>query len=462
MYRQGLGDCFLLSIPKAEGQACHVLIDCGVLTGTADAARKMRKVAQNIADETNRRLDVLAVTHEHWDHTSGFVQARDILQQVQVGEVWVAWTEKPGDALADELASTRANARKAVAAAARRLRATGAGRTGGSASEGMEGLLAFFGPFDADGRPTTAQAMDWVKSRPNATIRYCEPGGEPMLLPGLDDLRVFVLGPPRDKKLIGKSDPSKRNSEVYGLAAGPNMHVGFLAAVDALENDTDVADQPFADWFGLKDEEARNNDFLARRYWSTTDKWRRIEDDWLDTAEGLSLRLDSDTNNTSLVLAFELGSSKQILLFPGDAQVGNWLSWSNLSWNVQDTTGQMKTIRIEDLLARTILYKVGHHGSHNATLRERGLELMTSGNLAAMLPVSRETAAKQGRQRKDGTRGWLMPLPSLYTRLQEKTSGRILDRDLGVQPPAGPNPEWDSFVSRTNVQPDWIDYHINL
>ena len=27
-----------------------------------------------------------------------------------------------------------------------------------------------------------------------------------------------------------------------------------------------------------------------------------------------------------------------------------------------------------DLLHRTIFYKVGHHGSHNATLRERGLE----------------------------------------------------------------------------------------
>ena len=35
MYRQGLGDCFLLSFPRPGGES-HVLIDCGVLDGTAD------------------------------------------------------------------------------------------------------------------------------------------------------------------------------------------------------------------------------------------------------------------------------------------------------------------------------------------------------------------------------------------------------------------------------------------
>jgi hypothetical protein len=47
----------------------------------------------------------------------------------------------------------------------------------------------------------------------------------------------------------------------------------------------------------------------------------------LGLAGRLALQLDSDTNNTSLVLAFELGKSGRVLLFPGDAQVGNWLSW---------------------------------------------------------------------------------------------------------------------------------------
>ena len=60
-------------------------------------------------------------------------------------------------------------------------------------------------------------------------------------------------------------------------------------------------------------------------------------------------------------------------------------------------------VKSDDLLARTVLYKVGHHGSHNATLREKGLELMASGELAAMIPVNRVTAKKMD---------WLMPFPA--------------------------------------------------
>jgi len=46
-----------------------------------------------------------------------------------------------------------------------------------------------------------------------------------------------------------------------------------------------------------------------------------------------------------------------------------------------------------DLLGRTIFYKVGHHGSHNATLREQGLEQMK--NLrTAVIPVDHDVALK--------------------------------------------------------------------
>ena len=46
-------------------------------------------------------LDRLVVTHEHWDHLSGFLQARSDLRHAStVGEVWLAWTEDPHDELA--------------------------------------------------------------------------------------------------------------------------------------------------------------------------------------------------------------------------------------------------------------------------------------------------------------------------------------------------------------------------
>jgi hypothetical protein len=64
-----------------------------------------------------------------------------------------------------------------------------------------------------------------------------------------------------------------------------------------------------------------------------------------------------------------------------------------------------------DLLKRTIFYKVGHHGSHNATLKGHGVEQME--NLqAAIIPVDEEEAKKK--------RWGRMPLPDLIAALENK------------------------------------------
>ena len=99
----------------------------------------------------------------------------------------------------------------------------------------------------------------------------------------------------------------------------------------------------------------------------------------------MALQLDSATNNTSLVLAIELGG-KDVLLFVGDAQAGNWRSWESCTWTANDKKNEPRSVTAADLLNRTIFYKVGHHGSHNATMRTKGLELMKSNHLAAFIP----------------------------------------------------------------------------
>ena len=76
MYRQGLGDCFLLTFPQKGKPPFHVLIDCGVLVGSA---KVMTAVVEHIRDTIregrqtgNARIDVVVGTHEHKDHLSGF------------------------------------------------------------------------------------------------------------------------------------------------------------------------------------------------------------------------------------------------------------------------------------------------------------------------------------------------------------------------------------------------------
>ena len=52
MYRQGLGDCFLLTFPRPEGGPFFMVIDCGVFTGTDDMKEKLAAVASDIKQET--------------------------------------------------------------------------------------------------------------------------------------------------------------------------------------------------------------------------------------------------------------------------------------------------------------------------------------------------------------------------------------------------------------------------
>src|SRR6185295_9967935 len=67
---------------------------------------------------------------------------------------------------------------------------------------------------------------------------------------------------------------------------------------------------------------------------------------------GIMRALDKVMNNTSLILLFEVGGKK--LLFPGDAQIENW-------------SYALSKPAVRKALAGVNLYKVGHHGSLNAT-----------------------------------------------------------------------------------------------
>ena len=58
MYRQGLGDCFLVTLPKQDGSSYFLMIDCGVILGTQDAAAMMNNVVADIIDETNGHVDL--------------------------------------------------------------------------------------------------------------------------------------------------------------------------------------------------------------------------------------------------------------------------------------------------------------------------------------------------------------------------------------------------------------------
>jgi glyoxylase-like metal-dependent hydrolase (beta-lactamase superfamily II) len=101
VYCQGLGDCILVQVKPKNADDFKLLIDCGVVLGTEDAIRKITEVVENVVHDIDGKIDVLAITHEHWDHLSGFNQAADSFKKLSVGSVWVAWTEDLNDDLAN-------------------------------------------------------------------------------------------------------------------------------------------------------------------------------------------------------------------------------------------------------------------------------------------------------------------------------------------------------------------------
>jgi hypothetical protein len=277
----------------------------------------------------------------------------------------------------------------------------------------------------------------------------------------LPNVRIYVLGPPRDEKLLGKM-LSTRPGDMYELDADG----GFLTALSGTAPD-ERADNlsPFQNRLLFAPDSTAHFKELAdvkARYANPDDAWRRIDGQWLLSAEAIALQLDKVVNNLSVVLAFEFMDSGDVLLFPADAQVGNWLSWQSLEWTIKESGKADRKVRSKDLLARTVFYKVGHHGSHNATLENGGLEDMNHAGLTAAIPVNEKFARN--------SKHWKMPADKLYKRLQERTEGRLLRSDgagaYATDPAATPvqNAEWQKFSGRVFLHPTRpelaVDYYV--
>jgi hypothetical protein len=462
MYRQGLGDCFLVSFGESEERK-HILIDCGTLGGTTNPANTMSAVVRDIHDQSGGRLSVLIATHEHKDHLSGFISESEVFDTIGVDHVWLAWTEDQSDPVARTIAVYKRDLAMALGAS---LGATG--EESGAKHEGAEArrrgdmaaidILGFAGDPSrlAAGKfaETIDRAMRAVRDKAGARASYHKPGGRPIELASIPGFRFYMLGPPRENGML--ADLGRHgSSELYGLravamareAAGLDGQSGTDAELCELEMPFDQRYRtPLDRW----------NEPLYPGYYDAGARWRRADHDWRQSASDLALQLDSITNNTSLALAIERVADGRVLLFPADAQQGSWLSWHGLEWTVAAGAGPSRRVTTRELLERTVFYKAGHHASHNGTARGRGLELMLrEEELTAFIPVDRRVALN-----KSPKGSWQMPARPLLLRLLQKCRGRVVRSDIGwvteVKASAGDQTEQD-FVGIAD-QAQWAEW----
>lgn len=460
LYGQGLGDCFLLAFPR-EGKPenpCYLVIDCGVAKSTPDKGLRTKKIVENLRDSTGGHIDALAITHQHYDHISGFQDAWQDWKTISVDALYLPWTETTAEKGEHKSASDFRKvldqaAKKALEKAAAADFDAHPGFRAQADFLGVDLAAAGGGPADMD------EAMAFARGlcAPDK-IRYFEPG-DVFRLPATE-FHGYVLGPPLPDKVNAKgkkyiellADGAEGVMYSYGpfglkVDAGkpgganafalsddrslPAMASGLLAA-DALGRESDEGFSPFAPEIRLDWDHAMSSPFFQKHYGEAEEKgeegeWRRVDTEWLAGAANLALRAGEYTNNVSLVLAFDIPGSDKMLLFPGDAQVGNWLSWHTIdSWNFRDSlpgnppasNEDKKQTLMDNLLSRIAFYKVGHHASHNATVKEQGLEKMKRDDLVAFIPVSVPVA-------QDLMGYCPMPFYPVVRALQEKTQGRV-------------------------------------
>jgi hypothetical protein len=96
-YNVGFGDSVLLTFRYENGSERHMLMDFGTTSLSKRRGPKdMAQVAEQIREDCSGKLALVAISHRHADHISGFAgRAGEIMAGVDIDMVLQPWTERP-------------------------------------------------------------------------------------------------------------------------------------------------------------------------------------------------------------------------------------------------------------------------------------------------------------------------------------------------------------------------------
>jgi beta-lactamase superfamily II metal-dependent hydrolase len=358
MYNVGFGDAFLVTV-KQGTTAWRMLVDCGVFPAgqTRPITESVKIIVKDLTavalPGTPPHLDVVVATHHHVDHISGF--ADPAWAKVQVDDVWVPYVEDPededGKKLRGELTVAAHTLLSLIAAASMRINA---------ADENAHAKLEVAKIFAANSQGSD-RATDRLLGR-NGTTFLNKPN--PRYLPdrvsannvittAVPGVAAHILGPSRDPKVVKRMKP-------------PKSVAWLKAAADERPEDADTKplfDQAYAVSTVLVDAEipaALQSVLMSLNLES------------LSNAEELlaaAAILENSVNNTSIYFVLDVKGTR--LVFVGDSQHGAWE-------HVLNDPDSLK------LVTDPAFYKIGHHGSHNATPQKFAKEVFGRGHYAMM------------------------------------------------------------------------------
>lgn len=348
MYRVGFGDCFLVTFGSTEPKY-RILFDCGRHAGSTPVEEEELAFESVIARLINdipktseeghdvRRIDIIVATHRHRDHVHGFSKT-DLWKDIVVGEIWMPWLEDPEDQHARRLTMSQEHSARRALSALKALKAAS-----GEPTKTFDSAIEI-----VYNSTTNKTAMEFLHRGLRADRRRFLPRlgyfPDSFSADQLGDriprgVTLHVLGPSRDPAVITSLQPPP------GTAYEPLLHKNGLNVDEADEMEAGTAPEPFG----------QNWKVEADAYDLEPEERARIETAVINGAVSpleLAYRLDQSLNGTSLVIVIEAGDVK--LLFAGDAQWGTW-------------NAILRDKQAAAIVDGPAMYKVGHHGSHNAT-----------------------------------------------------------------------------------------------
>jgi hypothetical protein len=388
MYRVGFGDFFLVTVPTADGDK-YILIDCGVFKGTSGTGDigSIVEAVEDMYQTTRGHLSLVIMTHRHADHIAGFSKAKRF-QDFTAGMVWMPYWEQFND-----------DAKKA--AAAKKAALKGASKlTGDEEPEEEEDpneahnllldisdlatnlALQFRGREDADAKEALAQLGNATGIEDfNAAANGKKKGGSNAV--ALDLLKNHLGDNGKKVRYYAAGDKAELPDELKGLTATilgppPKKAKAFLTLMDLkkgvgqyLDSITETRKGPKAikpfpqEWNASKSNYPKLD---LRKFPINYEQFKKdVNSAQPDMLALAAEKIENFLNNQSLVVLFEFNGKK--LLFAGDAQGGNWEYWLfKTKGPVKDPTQAGDIIEASKEILNTLdFYKVGHHGSTNAT-----------------------------------------------------------------------------------------------
>lgn len=377
MYQVGFGDCFLLTFEydkklDDDRSERHVLIDFGT-TSRAEGQTKLLPVAQLISEHSGGQLDAVVVTHRHKDHLSAFGTDEIVELLPQPSLVVRPWTEDPGAPEDPKSAPATPGPGGGLGVGSvsflQGLRAgqdyagTLARAINSASKKGLSGELRQMAFDQLANEDAVTQLKAWSDGGRGRYVSFGQSSGLEELIPGI---RVSVLGPPtldQHPEMARQRESDKDEFwHLYAQLVGIGDPLQLLGG-KAQDGPKDVLSPRRkgagdADLSGAAELAAAEGLDPGRARWLIDRMGRQQINSFLRIVR----ILDKALNNTSVILLFESGSDnkKKRLLFGGDAQIENWEYALKFADNKEDILDQLRQVD---------LYKVGHHGSRNATPR---------------------------------------------------------------------------------------------